>query len=67
MTKRPDTSDDFARRADSRRSSLVAEFWHFLRENRKWWLLPIIVVLFLLGAFVLIGGTGLAPFIYALF
>lgn len=67
MAKRNPGHDDFARRADRRRSSLFGEFWSFLRENRKWWLLPIIVVLFLLGAFVLIGGTGLAPFIYALF
>ena len=67
MTQRPGPSDDFARRAEGRRSNLLVEFWQFLRENRKWWLLPIVVVLLLLGAFVLVGGTGLAPFIYALF
>jgi hypothetical protein len=40
----------------------------FLRENRNWWLVPIVVVLLLLGlVIVLTQGTALAPFIYTLF
>jgi hypothetical protein len=39
----------------------------FLRENRKWWLVPILVVLVLVGALILLGGTAAAPFIYTLF
>ena len=52
----------------SRKSpGLVREFIQFLAHNRKWWLTPIIVVLLLVGLLVVLGGTGLAPFIYALF
>ena len=46
---------------------LVAELWGFLKENRKWWLLPILVLLLALGLLTLLAGTGAAPFIYTLF
>ena len=46
----------------------VAELWAFMRERKKFWLLPIIVVLFLLGTLiVLTQGSAVAPFIYTLF
>jgi len=44
--------------------SLVREFLDFLRHNKKWWLLPIIVVLLLFGVLIFLSGTGAAPFIY---
>ena len=44
-----------------------AEFWIFLKENKKWWLLPILLAFLLMGALLLAGGTGAAPFIYTLF
>jgi hypothetical protein len=47
---------------------IAAEYLEFLRENRNWWLVPIVVVLLLLGLLiVLTQGTALAPFIYTLF
>lgn len=49
------------------RNSLVREFWDFLRDNKKWWLLPIVLILLAVGALVLLGGTAAAPFIYTLF
>lgn len=46
----------------------IAEFWAFLRERKKFWLLPIIIVMLLLGGLlVLAHGSALAPFIYTLF
>lgn len=46
----------------------LKDLWGFLRERKKFWLLPIILVLFLFGALiVLTGGTAIAPFIYAVF
>ena len=60
-------SNDFETLAEQKRPSLVAEFWSFLKHNKKWWLLPIIIVLLLLGLIVLLGGTAIAPFIYPLF
>jgi len=47
--------------------SFVAELALFLVQNRKWWLIPIALVLALLGVLIALGGTGAAPFIYTLF
>ena len=48
--------------------SIISEFWAFLRERKKWWLIPIIVILVLLASLiVLTEGSALAPFIYTLF
>lgn len=58
---------DFAAEAKRERSGLIGEFTEFLRENKKWWLAPIIVSILALGALVLLGGTAAAPFIYTLF
>jgi hypothetical protein len=62
-------SCEFSKLAQNRgkRISLLAEFWYFLKHNKKWWLLPIIITLFALGLLVLLGGTAIAPFIYPLF
>ena len=46
---------------------LLRDLWGFLRENKKWWLLPIVIVLLLFGLLIFFSGTGLAPFIYTLF
>jgi hypothetical protein len=43
---------------------LVREFWGFLRANKKWWLLPFILVILLLGALVTLYGSAAGPFIY---
>ena len=46
----------------------ILEFWGFLRERKKFWLLPIIVMLVALSGLVfLTSGTAVAPFIYTLF
>jgi len=47
--------------------SLVREFRDLIFENKKWWLIPILVVLFLVGLLVVLSSTGAAPFIYTLF
>jgi hypothetical protein len=47
---------------------LVRELWAFMRERKKWWLLPVIVVMLVLGSLlVLAQGSALAPFIYTIF
>jgi hypothetical protein len=48
--------------------SFLKEFWEFLRERKKFWLLPIILVLLLMGGLiVLTQGSAVAPFVYTLF
>lgn len=47
---------------------LVLELWGFMRERKKFWLLPIIIVMLLFGGLiVLTQGSAVAPFIYTLF
>ena len=48
-------------------SGLIRDVGRFLLENKKWWLTPIIVVILLIGVLLVLGGTGVAPFIYTLF
>ena len=46
----------------------LLEFWTFLRSRKKYWLLPIIVVMLLFGSMLLLAQTSvIAPFIYTLF
>lgn len=48
--------------------SIAKEFVLFLRENKKTWMIPIVVLLLFLGMIIVIGqGSSLAPFIYAIF
>lgn len=58
---------EFRQMVDEQQPGVLREFWDFLRFNKKWWLLPILVTLLVLGAFVLLSGTAFAPFIYTLF
>jgi hypothetical protein len=58
---------EFEKAAAGKQASLIREFWGFLKENKKWWLLPILVILLMVGVLVFLGGTGVAPFVYSLF
>lgn len=60
-------ADDFASQAEKRRVGLVREYLGFVRYTGKWWLLPIFAMLGAIGVLIVLGGTGAAPFIYALF
>ena len=63
----PSTSEQFAKMAEERQPGFFSEFCVFLKQNKKWWLTPILIVLFLLIALVIISQTPLAPFIYPFF
>lgn len=48
--------------------SIISEFWEFLKIRKRYWLLPIVLMLSLLGALIVFTeGSSVAPFIYALF
>ena len=48
--------------------SIFGEFWLFLKEEKKWWLLPLVVVLLGLSAVIVFAeGSAIAPFIYSIF
>ena len=47
---------------------IVVEFWQFIRVRKKYWLVPIILMLLVFGTLVMLSeGSAVAPFIYALF
>lgn len=47
---------------------LIKDLWGFMRERKKFWLVPIIFVMLLLGALIVLSqGSAVAPFIYTLF
>ena len=51
-----------------RRFGIAGELLSFFAAHKRWWLLPMVVVLFLLGAFILLAqSSAIAPFIYTLF
>jgi competence protein ComGC len=50
------------------KQSLISEFWEFMKHRKKYWLLPIIIVLLLMSALIVFTESSvIAPFIYALF
>tara|TARA_R100001132_G_scaffold22338_1_gene20432 strand:- start:13052 stop:13315 length:264 start_codon:yes stop_codon:yes gene_type:complete len=55
---------DFLSQSESATPGILAEFWDFLKHNKKWWLAPIIIALLLIGLLILISGSAMAPFIY---
>ena len=64
-TRPSSDADEVRRQAQERRAGIVREFWDFLRFHKKWWLLPIILALLVLGVLVFLGNSPLAPFIYS--
>ena len=48
--------------------SIISEFWEFLKVRKRYWLLPIIIMLSVMGLLIIFTeGSAVAPFIYALF
>jgi hypothetical protein len=49
-------------------TELLKDLWDFMRERKKFWLAPIIIVMLLLGALIVLAqGSAISPFIYTLF
>lgn len=53
--------------AENTGNGFLSDLWYFLKTNKKWWLIPILIVFLVAGLLVLLSSTGLAPFIYTLF
>lgn len=63
----PTSSSDFERESEQQDIGLLREFVMFLRENKKWWMIPLIGSLLLVGLLSIMASSGAAPFIYTLF
>ena len=58
---------EFERQAELSEHGFIEEFTLFLRENKKWWLVPLLGSLFVVGLLSFLTGSVAAPFIYTLF
>jgi hypothetical protein len=63
----PNEPSEFEQAGNKRSPGLLAEFLQFIVENKKWWLIPILLSFGLIGVLALLSSTGAAPFIYTLF
>ncbi len=52
---------------DQARMSILGELASFMGQNKKWWLLPILIILAMIAMLTFIAGTGAGPFVYTLF
>lgn len=64
-SQKPDS--DFESLSESSDPGIIREFIDFLRDNKKWWLAPILIVTLLLVGLVVLSASPAAPFIYTLF
>ncbi len=65
----PEPASAFEKASAEKPPSLLSEFLEFLKYNKKWWILPILICLALLGVLVYITSTytAMTPFIYTMF
>ena len=61
------SAESFAREAETQQPGILRETIDWLKFNKKWWLLPIVLMLLLVGALIMVSGTAVAPLIYTLF
>ena len=59
--------NEFEKANQQTQTGIVKEFIAFLRENKKFRLIPLLLAFLAIGALLILGGTAAAPFIYTLF
>ena len=62
-----ESGKEFEKASNEKQANLVSEFVGFLKETRKFWLIPLIIVMLVLGSLLVLTNSALAPFIYTLF
>ncbi|MBL9152757.1 MAG: hypothetical protein JNK37_09740 [Verrucomicrobiales bacterium] len=60
-------SNDFEKASQEKQGNILTEFMGFLGQTRKFWLLPLLLVMLALAALLILSSTAAAPFIYTLF
>jgi hypothetical protein len=66
-TKPEQQPGEFEKAGQSKQAGLGGEVLHMLKQNRKYWLIPVIIILLVFGVLIILGSTAAAPFIYTLF
>ena len=59
--------NEFAAAADEEQMGIIAEFVEFIKENKKYWLIPLLVILLFMGLLLLGSSSIFGPYIYTLF
>jgi hypothetical protein len=67
MKSEPQKSEFEQAAAEQASIGFFTDLWGFMKENKKWWLMPLIAVFLIFALLVFLSSTGLAPFIYTLF
>lgn len=62
-----DSRNDFEKASEEKQNTLLSEFMGFLGQTKKFWLLPLVLVMLALAALLILSSTAAAPFIYTLF
>ena len=57
----------FEASGDEKDAGLLREFLAMMKENKKYWLIPLVLILLVFGVLIILGSTAAAPFIYTLF
>jgi hypothetical protein len=57
----------FEQAQQEQQAGIIKEFFLFLKHNKKFWMIPILITLLALAVLILLGGTAVAPFIYTMF
>ncbi len=63
----PEKSSSFEKAGQEKQRGLLSDVWAMLKQNKKFWLIPLIIALLIFGLLIMVGGTAAAPFIYTLF
>lgn len=68
MSEKTETPEDVAarirREADEKDVSLLVDFVDFLKTSKKWWLIPLLIALAVIGLLATVGGSAIGPFMY---
>lgn len=68
QAKKPSSqAKEFEKLSNQPQPNIITEFYDFLKYNKKWWLVPILLLLGIFGLLIALGGSAAAPFIYTLF
>ena len=62
-----DRRTEFEKSGEEKDIGLFGEFVGLMKQNKKYWLIPLVLILLLLGVLIILGSTAVAPFIYPLF
>ena len=62
-----DTRGNFEQAGEEEAASLWGDLFRMVKENKKYWMVPLILLVLGLGVLIILGSTGAAPFIYTLF